>query len=124
MTIPERRNMVFKARLCKFCLDNKYIHKKSTDRHEGCPAFAKKQSFTCKACKTHFLVCEQHANINQEKLEVSRQFWTDKGKLFSSNMVVLTSPVKKAQISNPLKSSEVPQVHMPHPVTPSSNAVC
>merc|ERR1711860_102567 len=83
MNLVERRNMVLKARLCWHCLDNKWVRKGG--RNEGCPAFVKKQNYTCNACKTHFLVCEKHRNQNEEKLENSKKYWNDRGKDFSMN---------------------------------------
>ena len=49
LTIPmaalsERRNMVFKCRICRFCLDADYIHKKKFDRHQNCLAFNNKRA--------------------------------------------------------------------------------
>ena len=113
MTVSQRRNIAFKARMCYFCLDSKYVKKKKSDRHEDCPAFVKKQTYSCNSCKFHFLVCEKHLNSNNEKMENSKKFWTEKGKDFSVNLIV-SAP------SSFSSSSVAPQVPMPPEVTASN----
>ena len=94
MSISERRNMVFKCRICRFCLDADYIHKKKFDRHQNCPAFNSKgagsSSFNCSQCKHHFLICEQHCTENKDKLGNCLKFWTSKGKVFSVNAITIS----------------------------------
>ena len=55
----ERKQMVFKLRCCKFCLDTDYVHRRPTDRHKNCPAFAKTQTYNCEKCKIHYLICDR-----------------------------------------------------------------
>ena len=94
MSISERRNMVFKCRICRFCPDADYIHKKKFDRHQNCPAFNNKgagsSSFNCSQCKHHFLICEQHCTENKDKLGNCLKFWTSKGKVFSVNAITIS----------------------------------
>ena len=106
----ERSRLVFKTRLCRFCLDPNYVHKKKGDRHINCPAFSKPMIYNCKACRVHYLVCEEHVNQNAEKLEQSNKFWTSKGKMFST-VSVLSSP--------PRQMSQQPNMRHP-PAAPAS----
>ena len=112
MTIFQRRNIVFKTRMCYCCLDNKYVRKKKSDRHEGCPAFVNKQNFTCHGCKNHFLVCERHQDMNNEKLENSKKFWLEKGKEFSVNIIV-SPPSSFSSSTATSKVSMPPEIPAP-----------
>ena len=118
MDTATRASMVQKLRICKFCLDANYIQKKPGDRHQNCPAFAKKQYWTCNKCKAHYLVCLQHVSSNQDKLDGSNRFWTNKGFIFTNTVTVLGVGVPSQQ----LVSSPSPAVPQPGSQSSSNNA--
>ena len=108
MTISERKSIALKCRICLFCLDPDYIHKR-LERHQNCPAFnnrsATPNTINCSQCRNHFLICDIHASENQDKLDNCLQFWTSKGKDFSCTTVTMS----------------VSQSPCPEPVTPDSS---
>ena len=106
MNTAQRRKIAIRAKMCLHCLDPKWETRRKGDKHIGCPAFARPRYFSCKGCKTHFLVCEDHHDQNKEKMDRCKEFWSGKGKVFSNSVIVFSS-------CRPLPA-------VPQPVDPSS----
>ena len=120
MSITERRNIVWKCRICRFCLDPDYIQKKKFDRHQNCPGFNHKgpgpNPLNCSQCKTHFLLCDYHSAQNKEKFDTCLKFWSGKGKPFSCSAVTMSvsRPVSAPSSQCPVPSSVTPAPVIAH----------
>ena len=118
MDTAERFRYATKAKLCIFCLDADFVYRGRGTRHSTCIAFKKSCQFTCQGqnCKKHFLICSEHLQSNQERMERCKKFWESKGHSFSSNQV---SPQKALSINS---SSEDESESIPVPgSTPDDN---
>ena len=113
MTCGTRLQMVYRTKICQFCLDPNYVHKRRGERHRNCPAFSSSGSFkhSCNSCKYHYLICERHMEENEEKLEQSRTFWSEQGKYFSNSVSMLSSASSNRRMSRQSPSSRSPSVY-------------
>ena len=113
MTCGTRLQMVYRTKICQFCLDPNYVHKRKGERHRNCPALSSSGSFkhSCNSCKYHYLVCERHIEENEEKLEQSRTFWSEQGKYFSNSVSMLSSASSNRRMSRQSPSSRSPSVN-------------
>ena len=62
MTIEERNDVCYKAKVCRFCHDPDYVFQKSGRGHD-CPVRNKKKSrYTCtdNRCFVHAWICVDH----------------------------------------------------------------
>merc|ERR1711952_524821 len=82
MKMSDRWKYATKAKMCIFCLDGDFVFRGGGHKHTNCPAFKKRCYFTCShgSCKKHFLICSEHRNTNNEKLEKCKTFWEEKGR--------------------------------------------
>ena len=92
MITTERLRVGKKAQLCLDCLDADFVYRPRS-KHLSCPVAERPQFYTCehRGCRRHFFVCPDHLDRNKRKLENSVKFWTDKGKTFSSVVVMSSS---------------------------------
>ena len=108
MNTQDRSKYCIKAKICIFCLDPNYVHKGKGSQHVNCIAFKRNYYFTCNnnSCKKHILVCFEHLNENQDKLERCKKFWGDKGRKFvtTCNLPVIAS--SNSSVSSQLPESE------------------
>ena len=111
MTLIERFNIVYKTRICLFCLDANYVHKSKFDRHQNCPSLSPNYQNKCSECRYHYLVCQKHKSSNQDKLDKSKDFWSKRGKEFVANVSYFPLHTRTAPAPQP--SPTIPSVPQP-----------
>ena len=85
MTMETRRDIVKKAQLCDYCLDQNAVVKPGT-LHARCPVLTQKRFYSCleEGCKTHYWLCDSpdHILMNKKKAELSKKHWNNRGITF------------------------------------------
>ena len=91
MSMEKKREIVKKAQLCDYCLDQNAVVKPGT-LHVKCPVSEKKRFYSCMedGCKTHFWLCDSptHIQKNKKKIENSERHWKNQGKTYIHHATV------------------------------------
>ena len=85
MTMEKKRDIVKKAQLCDYCLDQHAVVKPGT-LHAMCPVLTQKRFYSClkEGCKTHYWLCDSpdHILMNKKKAELAKKYWNNRGITF------------------------------------------
>ena len=112
MTIEERNDVCYKAKVCRFCHDPDYVFQKAGRGHD-CPVRNKKKSrYTCtdNRCFVHAWICVDHKDKNRKKLddfksEISKKYNLQFG-FIAKPPQVFSPPKKVVKLTTALKAKK------------------